>query len=58
MLFRGESAMYKFNGELLAVSPSAADSVIVADMDYLNTRNKMFNSVNDIFADRRPDMYE
>jgi hypothetical protein len=27
-------------------------------MDYLNTRNKMFNSVNDIFADRRPDMYE
>jgi hypothetical protein len=32
--------------------------VIVADMDYLNTRNKMFNSVNDIFADRRPDMYE
>lgn len=58
LLFRGESAMYKFNGELLAVSPSAADSVIVADMDYLNTRNKMFNSVNDIFADRRPDMYE
>ncbi|MFM2133977.1 MAG: hypothetical protein RL156_1258 [Bacteroidota bacterium] len=58
LLFRGESAIYKCNGESLAVSPSGADSVIVADLDYLSTRNKMFNSVNDIFADRRPDMYE
>ena len=58
LVFRGESAIYDYKGERLAVSPAGADDIIIADLDFMSTRNKMFNSINDIFTDRRPDMYE
>ncbi|MFM7773845.1 MAG: nitrilase-related carbon-nitrogen hydrolase [Candidatus Kapaibacterium sp.] len=58
LVFRGESAIYDYHGERLLASPPAADDVIIADLDFLSTRNKMFNSINDIFADRRPDHYQ
>lgn len=58
LLFRGESAVYSYNGDQLAVSPFSGDHVIVAELDIVSPRKKMFNSINDIFLDRRPEMYE
>jgi 5-aminopentanamidase len=56
--FNGSSAIYKYNGHVLASAHEADDAVLIADVDPASTRSKSFNSHNDIFADRRPDHYE
>ena len=57
LLFRGESAIYDYTGERLAQASFGNEEIIFAEIDPIATRNKAFNSVNDIFNDRRPDMY-
>ncbi len=56
--FNGKSMIYGYNGEVLSGAGTEADMVIYADIEPANTRNKSFNEFNDIFTDRRPDMYE
>lgn len=57
LTFTGESQIVGMNGALLAeCSPNAA-TVIVAEADPLATRKKEINSFNDLFADRRAEMY-
>lgn len=55
--FNGRSAIYNFNGELMSSAPEAEDCVISAEIDPAATRDKSFNPYNDIFKDRRPEMY-
>lgn len=55
--FNGQSAIYGINGSVLVDAPAEGDAVIVATIDPAESRNKMFNSINDIFKDRREEMY-
>jgi predicted amidohydrolase len=57
LLFRGESAIYDYHGERLAMASFGNEEIISAEITPAETRNKGFNSVNDIFNDRRPEMY-
>lgn len=57
LTFSGESRIVGMNGATLAIVGAADECVVLADADPLATRDKGFNPVNDLFADRRPDMY-
>lgn len=57
LLFRGESAIYDYAGERLAQASFGNEEIIYAEIDPKSTRNKSFNSVNDIFKDRRSSFY-
>lgn len=55
--FNGLSAIYGTNGETLAETSATETCVIVTNIDPVVARTKSFNAINDIFADRRPEMY-
>jgi predicted amidohydrolase len=55
--FTGESRIIAMNGETLAIAGAEEDRVISAEADPEATRRKSFNPFNDIFADRRPELY-
>ncbi len=55
--FNGRSAIYSYNGSLLAELPADAEGIAVAEIEPGKTRSKAFNPFNDIFADRRPWAY-
>jgi len=57
LTFTGRSRVWGQNGATLAEAPPDANDVIVAEVDPEATRHKAFNAVNDLFADRRPEMY-
>ncbi len=59
--FNGRSTIYAYNGAILQSVPPEADAtphVIVANINPASTRNKSFNAMNNIFTDRRPELYE
>jgi len=55
--FTGESQIVSPTGEILACSPAEEEDVRVIEIDATQARDKSLNSMNDRFADRRPDMY-
>lgn len=55
--FTGESRIIGSNGDLLAMSAPDGESILEVEVDHLATRRKSFNPFNDIFGDRRPDLY-
>lgn len=55
--FNGQSHIYSYNGEALAAAPAEGDAVLFASIEAHKTRDKSFNSENDIFRDRRPELY-
>jgi predicted amidohydrolase len=55
--FNGQSAIYSYNGDVLASANATEPAVIIAEIEPERTRTKSFNEWNDIFADRRPDLY-
>ncbi|MBC8144593.1 MAG: carbon-nitrogen hydrolase [bacterium] len=55
--FSGESQITAMNGKIIAEAGPDDESVIFADVDPIATRDKSFNSFNDIIRDRRPDLY-
>ena len=57
LLFRGESAIYDYSGDILAKASLEHEEVLYAMISPEKSRVKSFNSENDIFLDRRPDMY-
>jgi predicted amidohydrolase len=57
LLFRGESAIYDYLGERIGMASFGNEEIIHAEINPQETRNKAFNSVNDIFKDRKPEMY-
>ncbi|MGD2099271.1 MAG: nitrilase-related carbon-nitrogen hydrolase [Desulfobacterales bacterium] len=56
--FKGRSVIYDFNGRKLAQAQSHADQVLVVDIIPPQTRDKSFNSINDVFTDRQPQHYK
>jgi predicted amidohydrolase len=57
LCFSGESQITDMNGKVLAVAGPADERIITAVVRPLATRLKSFNAYNDIFGDRRPEMY-
>lgn len=57
LLFNGESTIYSYTGQILSKSSKDTEEIISTDLDFESTRDKSFNKFNDIFADRRPDLY-
>lgn len=55
--FNGDSVLYAPNGDVLASADATSDAVVASDIEPASTRDKSFNPYNDIFADRRPEMY-
>lgn len=55
--FNGASAIYSYNGTALQVASKDGEEVIIAQINPEETRKKSFNEINDIFADRRPELY-
>jgi predicted amidohydrolase len=44
-------------GEAVALAGADGDAVLLAEIDPQPCRDKSFNDFNDIFADRRPELY-
>lgn len=57
LLFKGHSALYDPWGEAVLQAGPEGDCVLVASIDPSLSRDKRFNDRNDIFLDRRPDLY-
>jgi predicted amidohydrolase len=57
LLFRGESTLINYNGEVLAIASADSSQTIVANFDLSKTREKQINPFNDIFRDRHPGGY-
>jgi len=55
--FNGDSGIWSYNGDLITKAGGSDETVISTIIHPENTRNKSFNEYNDIFGDRRPDMY-
>lgn len=55
--FNGDSGIWGYNGDLITKAGTNDETVIYTDINPEKTRNKSFNEFNDIFKDRRPDMY-
>jgi predicted amidohydrolase len=57
LIFKGSSAIYGYNGEVLAIAGKVDDEVLTATLVPEKTRNKSFNEINNIFSDRRAKWY-
>lgn len=55
--FRGYSAVYDPFGDPVVQAEPTGDMVLLSEIDPLICRDKRFNEVNDIFRDRRPELY-
>ncbi|MFP4528250.1 MAG: nitrilase-related carbon-nitrogen hydrolase [Candidatus Kapaibacterium sp.] len=57
LFFNGKSAIYGYNGQPMAIAGPEEEIVLSAEIDPAATRDKKFNEFNDLFSDRRPEMY-
>lgn len=57
LIFKGKSVIISPKGERLAEASAEGVEEITAEIEPKDTRNKTINSINDIIADRRPEMY-
>ncbi len=57
LLYRGESCIINYNGEILTRLDNTTTGITLADVTPAETRNKSFSDLNDIFQDRRPELY-
>jgi 5-aminopentanamidase len=55
--FNGDSGIWSYNGDLITKAGRNDETVINTVLYPEKTRNKAFNEFNDIFKDRRPDLY-
>ncbi|MDB5017629.1 MAG: ramA 3 [Mucilaginibacter sp.] len=58
LTFNGGSVIYDFNGSPLTQAGKEEDGILTVSIDPLLTRDKSFNPYNDLFKDRRPDLYK
>jgi predicted amidohydrolase len=56
--FKGNSAIYDFSGREIKKAGEAQDEVLLAEIYPSQTRDKSFNPLNDVLADRQPQHYE
>jgi predicted amidohydrolase len=56
--FKGQSAIWGYNGELLVKTDFNSETELIAEIYPEKTRKKSFNEFNDIFLDRKPEYYK
>jgi predicted amidohydrolase len=56
-IFTGASQVTSYNGDVLSSAPRDEMGVSVVEINVANTLDKHLNPYNDIFKDRRPDLY-
>ncbi|MFX1569582.1 MAG: nitrilase-related carbon-nitrogen hydrolase [Promethearchaeota archaeon] len=56
--FTGSSQITSFNGEILSSAPNDKTYVDIIDIDIQKARNKKLNEFNDLFKDRRVELYK
>ena len=57
LTFRGGSIIVNARGKILKQASTNKTEIFVVDVDLNQSRNKKWNPYNDLFKDRRPDMY-
>jgi predicted amidohydrolase len=57
LVFKGRSVIYDWNGTPLQQAGAQGDTVVTADIQPAETRDKSFNPINDVLRDRRPEHY-
>jgi predicted amidohydrolase len=57
LTFNGASVVYDFNGSILTQAGKEEDAVLTTQIDPGLTRDKCFNAYNNLFNDRRPELY-
>ena len=55
--FKGNSAIYDFNGQEIKEAGEEKDEVLLAEIYPSKTRDKSFNAINDVLTDRQPQHY-
>jgi predicted amidohydrolase len=55
--FNGKSGVWHYNGSQIASAGDNEETIITAEIEPSETRNKAIDNLNDIFKDRRPEMY-
>lgn len=58
LLFKGNSAVYSYNGSKIAKAGLHGETVVRAEIYPVRTRDKSFNPLNDILTDRQPEHYQ
>ncbi|HWR89830.1 MAG TPA: nitrilase-related carbon-nitrogen hydrolase [Dissulfurispiraceae bacterium] len=58
LTFIGQSQITSPKAEVIVRAPGDGASLLIAEIDPSIARNKALNPLNDLFADRRPDLYE
>ena len=58
LTFIGESMVVSPRGRILIRATGDGEVVMVAEIDPKNAQDKRLNHFNDVFKDRRPDMYK
>lgn len=58
LLFKGNSAVYSYNGRELAKAGPDTEEIVQAEIFPAKTRDKSFNPLNDILTDRQPGYYQ
>jgi len=56
--FTGRSQIVSPKGEILTRADTEGEGVFVVEIDHLLARDKAVTATNDIFGDRRPELYE
>lgn len=55
--FNGKSGIWDYNGELITLASTTDEQVLICEIDPAKARSKKINAYNDVFEDRRPEMY-
>lgn len=58
LVFKGNSAIYDYNGTMIKTASAQDDEILIAEIDPSSTRNKSFNEFNNVIKDRRPYYYK
>jgi predicted amidohydrolase len=57
LCFKGSSAIYDLSGQEITEAGEEKDEVLLAEIYPAKTRDKSFNAINDVLADRQPQHY-
>jgi len=57
LLFKGNSAIYGYNGQELQKAGPEGDEILMVEIFPAKTRDKSFNPFNDVLKDRKPHHY-
>ncbi|ROL58229.1 carbon-nitrogen hydrolase [Bacteroidetes/Chlorobi group bacterium Naka2016] len=57
LVFNGKSGIWHYYGSLIATANDNDETTLIAEIDPTETRDKSIDKYNNIFKDRRPEMY-